>query len=85
MGKAADNEAIKLDATFCNNIAVGLVVTSVFAPYVFVLQDWINAIGGGAQFNLEKYAGVFLASLAVAFLGGLLRRSAQKIVRQIED
>ena len=32
MGKAARNERVKLDATFLNNLAVGLVLAGIFLP-----------------------------------------------------
>jgi hypothetical protein len=39
MGKAAENERIKLKATFFNNVSVGLTVTGVFVPYLAFLQS----------------------------------------------
>jgi hypothetical protein len=38
MGKAATNERIKLNATFLNNIAVGLVITGILVPYLALVQ-----------------------------------------------
>jgi hypothetical protein len=39
MGKAAENERIKLRATFYNNVAVGLVITGMFVPYLTIIQS----------------------------------------------
>jgi hypothetical protein len=38
MGKAAENERIKLRATFLNNIAVGLAITGILVPYLTFIQ-----------------------------------------------
>jgi hypothetical protein len=40
MGKAADNERIKLQATWLNNVSVGLAVAGVFVPYLAFVQNW---------------------------------------------
>ncbi|MCK1536908.1 MULTISPECIES: hypothetical protein [unclassified Bradyrhizobium] len=37
MGKAAENERIKLKATFCNNLAVAFVVAGFLTPITFFL------------------------------------------------
>jgi hypothetical protein len=38
MSKVADNERIKLAATYMNNIAVGVLLAGFFVPYVALLQ-----------------------------------------------
>jgi hypothetical protein len=38
MGKAANNESIKLEATFYNNSAVGAAITAYLTPVLFLLQ-----------------------------------------------
>jgi hypothetical protein len=50
MGRAADNEAIKLRAAWLNNASVGLIVGGVFLPYLQlftadkyeVFHDWME-------------------------------------------
>jgi hypothetical protein len=43
MGKAAENERIKLGATFYNNLAVGLTITGLFVPYLTLVQGTFEA------------------------------------------
>src|ERR1051325_1619719 len=38
MGKAADNEAIKLRASYSNNLAVGVTAAGIIAPYLLLVQ-----------------------------------------------
>jgi hypothetical protein len=38
MGKAADNETIKLSAAFWNNLSVGMSVGGVFVAYLVLFQ-----------------------------------------------
>jgi hypothetical protein len=45
MGKAAENERIKLRATFYNNLAVGLALAGVLIPYLGFIQS-----GGSREF-----------------------------------
>jgi hypothetical protein len=94
MGKAAKNEAIKLAATFFNNLSVGLFLAGVFIPYLGFLQ------GGGGR-ELEVFAGGLAAGhltpltdqqgLAVFVFvpaigsSGVLRHWARTTIRKIED
>jgi hypothetical protein len=79
MGKAADNEQIKLKATFYNNISVGSALAGVFIPYFQVsfnpearrvANAFLNA-GASSTERADVYAaliGVFGAvSLALLF------------------
>jgi hypothetical protein len=43
MGKAAENERIKLGATFYNNLAVGLTITGLIVPYLTLIQGTFEA------------------------------------------
>jgi hypothetical protein len=94
MGKAAKNEAIKLAATFFNNLSVGLFLAGVFIPYLGFIQA-----GGGRE--IEVFAGGLAAGhlapltdrqgLAVfAFVlamgsSWVLRQAARTTIRKIED
>jgi hypothetical protein len=40
MGKAADNEAIKLRATYFNNLAVGTLLGGFVIPYIALFQRY---------------------------------------------
>jgi len=46
MGKAADNERIKLRATWYNNVSVGLFVAGVFVPYLTLFQKLPEHMAG---------------------------------------
>ena len=84
MSKAADNERIKLRATFYNNLAIGLFVAGVLLPYFAVLtkvpdmHQWMAAYRAGtANFpglDLLKALAV-LISLCAAFVVALLCRN----------
>ena len=43
MGKAARNERVKLDATFLNNLAVGLVLAGIFLPLFSLFRSGRNS------------------------------------------
>ena len=93
MGKVAENEEIKLTATFCNNIAAGLFLTGALIPYLGLFQ-----IGPGQAQDIfhELLAGnisqqgstlilkliAFFASLA---LSALFRWLARVWIRKIQD
>jgi hypothetical protein len=83
MGMAADNERIKLRATFWNNISVGLLVAGFVVPYLAVIQkapeieqflrDWL---GGRLQMTgLEIYKILCaIGAFGVAICGSLYFR-----------
>lgn len=87
MGKAAKNESRKLEATFYNNLAVGIGLTGFFVPYLFIFQEWINAtfLVGSVAANIEKYGAIALGTTLAAVIGHLFREAAQRTIREIED
>ncbi len=44
MGKAADNERLRLQATFFNGLAVACFVAGLFIPYLALLSGWGQSI-----------------------------------------
>jgi hypothetical protein len=60
MGKAADNERLRLRALFYNTLATACVITGLFVPYFVMLTAWgrmvefFDALIGGDWARLEK-------------------------------
>lgn len=95
MGKAADNEKRKLEAAFCNNIAVGLFIGGVFLPLLTFVPKaasfgpWFNNwLGGTASLNIGELFNVVLIFFAMAlafWCGYRLHSGALKIAAKIKD
>jgi len=73
MGKAADNEALKLSAMFYNNVAVGAIIAGVVIPAVGFYQHHETFISFieqtpplELQFLLPAIVGLLAANLARA-------------------
>lgn len=78
MGKTADNERIKLRATYYNNISVGVAVAGVLVPCLVLYNQQIDV---SSQQGLVAFT-----TILVALVGALLlRRAADHEIRQIED
>jgi hypothetical protein len=84
MGKAADNEKIKLRAVFYNNIAVGLCIAGAIAPIFSVIE----AESPSELFSLVPSLKELLA-LVLAFVGFLiaftLRQFADSLLEKLMD
>ena len=93
MGKAAENERIKLGATWLNNLSVGLTFTGVLIP-VFslykvdnfqLLDDWTS---GRSHPTLAQGLQLFLALAAfcLSFVSAaVLHESAKKEIAKLQD
>jgi hypothetical protein len=95
MGKAADNEKRKLQATFYNNLAVGVSLGGALLPALAFYQGWpefyvwneawekgeadVSALAVWQFFILFGLIGIALA-LVIGW-----RRLAQHFAQQIED
>jgi hypothetical protein len=95
MGKAADNEQIKLRATAYNNIAVGLALGGVLLPYLSLILKgdeflaWFWSVMNGASTisatEIEKIILVLFA-FVLAFWGAVhYRRLAKREIEKITD
>jgi hypothetical protein len=97
MGKAAENERIKLRAAFYNNVSVGLVVTGFFVPLLTVYQkmpeilpfihDWqdgrLQHADVAEKIHYAVYAvGAFVLAMSSAVL---CRLTAKREIRKIQD
>ena len=91
MGKAADNERLKLRATFFNNLSVACFVTGLFIPYLALLRGWGQSMnffeglvtGGWASARGDALG--FLAIVVALSLSYIFRRRADKIAQSIQD
>ncbi len=93
MGKAADNERIKLRATYLNNVAVGLVVAGGLIPLFALMQqsgtvvDWIDN-HRWTDIRLREI-GTVLAPVMLCFIAMTLardfRRSADEVLKKLQD
>jgi hypothetical protein len=94
MGKIADNERVKLHATFWNNTAVGITVAAIVIPALVGYSNpetFITTmrvlVGGYGIHSLEVLhavgwiSGLLLALTAVV----LCRRAADRLARRILD
>jgi hypothetical protein len=91
MGKAADNERVKLNATWNNNVSVGLALAGVIVPYLAFVQNWtpLHGLHGfpamydwlGDQQNHFK-----ALAFVIAFVGSrFFRNMALKEIAKIQD
>ncbi len=95
MGKAADNESIRLRATFYNNLAAGLILTGILLPGMaftqvgYELGKWIKAWRAGTaavSYDAMAHGYIVLGAVVIAFLLARLFRSlANKEIARIQD
>jgi uncharacterized membrane protein YoaK (UPF0700 family) len=95
MGKTADNEAIKLRATYYNNLSVGLAVAGGLIPYFAFIQrageflNWLTLwLSGRATVDSVEMWKAILATLTMALAFAIakhLRGSARTEIAKIED
>ena len=92
MGKAADNERLRLRAMFFNTLAAACVITGLFVPYFVMLTAWGRMVaafqslvtGDWGRLQGLMVGGLFATAVAL-LLGFLLRRRADKIAQSIRD
>jgi hypothetical protein len=95
MGKIADNERIKLKATFFNNIAVGCAVAGFIVPYLALIQKYNEiqtvlkaytsgtaGLDNGDVKNLLLLLSTFFVSIAIA---RWFRHRANREIEQLQD
>jgi hypothetical protein len=89
MGKAAENERIKLKATYFNNLAVGLALAGVFVPYLAFAQTWQPIHGFPAILydwvGDEQVHTKILAVLIALSFSRWFRYKANKEIQKIQD
>jgi hypothetical protein len=93
MGKAADNERIKLKATFYNNMAIALAVGGFFLPYLAyapkAIGTWVEIVawwrqgGPPPQINYYVAAATILLMLMILYFAKRLRRKADEEIQKL--
>jgi hypothetical protein len=83
MGKAADNERIKLRATFLNNCSVALIVGGAFIP-VLSLYGRLPEMAANSHPTKSLLLSGVAAVIAIAF-GSYLRVRADKVIAELSD
>jgi hypothetical protein len=93
VGKVADNEELKLRATFYNNLAVGVAIGGFFLPYLAMLQRFgevkatilfiVSGVGDSADVRST-------ALLVLTFVGAFafsihFRATAHRLIQKIQD
>jgi len=85
MGKTADNERIKLKATFFNNIAVGCVVGGATIPYIAFFQklqnEHVPIFSADPQLIWSTVGSIGLASILAFFF----RLEANSQLKRLTD
>jgi hypothetical protein len=74
MGKAADNEQLKIKATFWNNLGVGLCVGGFFLPlFLWMARDepitWRNTAAGFASMSIAFFLSLTCKVIANSWAG----------------
>ena len=91
MGKAADNERLRLRAVFFNTLAASCVVTGLFVPYFVLLTAWgrmvatFDSLIAGDWVRLHGLMAGLIATTVALSLGFLLRRKSDRIAQSIQD
>jgi hypothetical protein len=96
MGKAADNERLKLRASLLNNVAAGLILGGVFLPAFTLiskmdeLSEWVFHVTKEGTLTISGSEALKSFLTLVAFVlalwaAGYLARGAQKEVEKIKD
>jgi hypothetical protein len=93
MGKAADNETIKLTAAFWNNLSVGMSIGGVFVAYLALFQrvlesrPTLEAIKDDVfqSPDVRKLVGGLIAIALALGLSAQFRRQALREIAKIQD
>jgi hypothetical protein len=91
MGKAADNERLRLRAAFYNTLASACVITGLFVPYFVLLTAWGRMVAMFQSLIIGDWARLhggiagLLVTVVALLLGYMLRRRADQIVQSIQD
>jgi hypothetical protein len=83
MGKAAENERLKLHATFCNNLAVGILITVMVVP-IFALYSSPYAEMPVSKTALKDFYYPVLGVVVGVSLAISLRMVALSFLRRIK-
>jgi hypothetical protein len=92
VGKAAENERLKLRAVFWNNLSAGIALAGILVPLISylggALTSFDKASRGQIPWTREVVESAFFAAgaiLAALCLAAILRNHADSIAAKIED
>ena len=87
MGKAADNERLKLRAAYYNNLATGVVITGYAVPYFALMKKTLESPPAELTSLLTQTDVLVLTGLwLLALLGAsMLRGMTNRILARIAD
>lgn len=91
MGKTAENETLRLKATFYNSLAVGLVLGGVALPYIAVVSNppfgFVNFVvdEGGVRLDFGEGLMPTFAIVAALVAGWVCRRRANAFAARLQD
>ena len=91
MGRTAENEMIKLRATYLNNVSVGLTVAGVLIPFLAIIPRLSYIVGLWETSTLPSHLDVMTAigtglAVVLALQGAKsLRRAADQTIRRLRD
>ena len=86
MGRSADNERLRLKATFYNNLAVGAAVAGLLAPFIALYPKLL----ANERMTLEGLLAVMTPEVIFSMLAAgcvtyILRSRANAAISQLED
>jgi hypothetical protein len=90
MGKLAENEKVKLRATYLNNIGVGLIVAGFLLPFIAIVQRLpavSDAVAGGhiSVAGVEQSVLVLVAMWMAWHGAKRMRKAAEEELSKLQD
>ena len=80
LGKTARNEAIKLKATFINNVGVGVFIAGLILPFLAYTKDRTQAPSWSKEYWL-----LFFVLMIAGLIALGCRVAAHKVICKLED
>lgn len=93
MGKAAENERIKLTAAWFNNVSVGLTLTGVLIPVFSIykvdnfqlLDDWTSGRSHPTGLQGMQFLIAFVAVCLALYSAHIFSTSANREIAKLQD
>ena len=93
MGRAAENEQLKLRATWFNNVSVGLFVAGFFVPFLLLPQRFREIVdllalwraGTIQEWDVSEILAIFVPFVVAMFFAFYFRFRAHHEVDRLQD